>query len=130
MNLIFLGPPGAGKGTLARLLQQREGIPQIATGDILRTAIAAGTFGPPLAEDDLVARAAEHAAVRERRAVSEIDLAAVLLAGTGKQLPRTRAEPGAIRSADGVRFGHVHRQDRGVAATELRPGSVPSTGSR
>ena len=41
MNLIFLGPPGAGKGTLARLLQQREGIPQIATGDILRTAIAA-----------------------------------------------------------------------------------------
>ena len=54
----------------------------------------------------------------------------LLLAGTGKQLPRTRAEPGAIRSADGVRFGHVHRQDRGVAATELRPGSVPSTGSR
>jgi len=43
MNLIFLGPPGAGKGTLARMLQQREGIPQIATGDILRTAIAAGT---------------------------------------------------------------------------------------
>src|SRR3990172_10917941 len=41
MNLIFLGPPGAGKGTLARLLQQREGIPKIGTGDILGTAIAA-----------------------------------------------------------------------------------------
>lgn len=43
MNLIFLGPPGAGKGTQARALAQRLGIPQIATGDILRSAIAEGT---------------------------------------------------------------------------------------
>jgi adenylate kinase len=48
MRLVFVGPPGAGKGTQAKLVCEKFGIPQVSTGDMLRAAKAEGRLSPEL----------------------------------------------------------------------------------
>ena len=57
LNILLLGPQGSGKGTQAKRIADEYGIPHIATGDILRAAIAAGTELGLQGEADLRQRA-------------------------------------------------------------------------
>ena len=50
MRLVFMGPPGAGKGTQAKILCEKLAVPQVSTGDILRARKAAGTLPAELAK--------------------------------------------------------------------------------
>jgi adenylate kinase len=94
--MILLGPPGAGKGTQARFICERYGIPQISTGDMLRAAVAAGTElgkqakavmdAGELVSDDIII-----GLVKER--ITEPDCASeafrpALASGLGTGLPR------------------------------------------
>jgi adenylate kinase len=76
MRLVFLGPPGAGKGTQAARVARHLGIPHIATGDIFRQAVEAGTpIGLRVKEvmdrGELVSDEMTNEVVRERMALGD-----------------------------------------------------------
>jgi adenylate kinase len=94
MRLVLIGPPGAGKGTQAKLICARFGIPQISTGDMLRAAKAAGKLDP-----DLVARMSKGALVPDEVVIALIDertklldcASGFLLDGFPRTVPQAKA---------------------------------------
>jgi adenylate kinase len=96
VNLILLGPPGAGKGTQARILMDRFGLVQLSTGDLLRGAVAAGTeaglaANAVMEKGELVSDEIVLAVLRERLDQSDV-AAGTILDG----FPRTAAQAEAL----------------------------------
>ncbi len=105
MKLIFLGPPGAGKGTLAGLASKEYGIPQISTGDIFRDAIKRETeLGKKVKEivgkGDLVPDELTVSLVRERLAQPDAG-GGYILDGFPRTIPQAAAL-GEFQAMDAV----------------------------
>jgi adenylate kinase len=109
LNLVLFGPPGAGKGTQAKILHEKRGLPQLSTGDMLRAAIAAGSelgrkVEAILAKGDLVSDEIVIGIIAERldgadakngavfdgfpRTIAQADALDKLLASRGQKIDR------------------------------------------
>ena len=95
MRVVFLGPPGSGKGTQAKLASQRFGVPSFSTGDMLRAAVQAGTplgrqTRDVMARGDLVPDETVLALIREAAASAEAR-SGFLLDGFPRTIPQAES---------------------------------------
>lgn len=108
MNLVFLGPPGAGKGTMASRLAEEMGIPHISTGDMFRSAMAKGTelglkAKAIMEAGDLVPDELTIAMVKER--LNEADAkGGYILDGFPRTIPQAEALDGFATIDQAIRF--------------------------
>ncbi len=120
MNIIFLGPPGSGKGTQAKIVSERLGFPQISTGDMLRAAVREQTPMGLKAKSmmdagQLVSDAVVIGIVRERLSRSDCQKGFIL-----DGFPRTLPQAHALRSA----LSEMNRQIDAVISLEVDEESV------
>ena len=114
MNIILLGPPGAGKGTQAQRLVERHGMRQLSTGDMLRAAVKAGTpvglqAKAVMERGELVSDAIVSALIGE-----ELDAMGPAAGAIFDGYPRTATQAEAldgILAARGRKLGHVIELD-------------------
>jgi len=96
VNLILLGPPGSGKGTQARMLEEKFGFVQLSTGDLLRGAVTAGTEAGKAAKSvmeagELVSDQIVLATLKDRLAAPDVAKGTIL-----DGFPRTEAQAAAL----------------------------------
>ena len=135
MNIILLGPPGAGKGTQARMLTEERGLIQLSTGDMLRAAIASGSelglkVKDVLARGDLVTDEIVIALIEARlpeaeaaggaifdgfpRTVAQAEALDAMLAKRGAQIDavvRLKVDDAALTERIAKRFAEQGRPD-------------------
>jgi adenylate kinase len=110
MNLILLGPPGAGKGTQARILMEERGLVQLSTGDMLREAQASGSemgakVREVMARGDLVTDDIVIGLIRERLEAGAAEKGVIF-----DGFPRTLAQAdalGELLDAEGLALDRV-----------------------